>query len=382
MKQQNQIPVRIQSLIIDFLKGSITVENERKLHAWIHVNKENRQVFKTLKTAWLLLDNSDYRQKTESEWGRMHRMIKERQPLKARRRGQVSAISSWRGVLRIAAIVTVFYILGYLTFHFLDQYGGQSGVAKTEIISPLGSRVSVSLPDGTKVDLNAGSILSYGEDYGRKERGVYLEGEGFFSVARNDKKPFRVRTSTIEITALGTAFNVKAYEEEETVQTTLVEGMVRIADKNNLLEQVYLRPNQMAVYHKQEERISLNEGDSNERIRQEAKELIKDSPSVRVSGVDPKPVISWKDEQWLISHEQLGSLAKKLERRYDVTIVFDEESVNKYAFSGTLKDETLEQVLNVIKLTAPVEYEIEHKQVRIWANLELAKKYEQLLNDQ
>ena len=95
----------------------------------------------------------------------------------------------------------------------------------------MGSRAQFTLSDGTAVTLNAGSKLKYDNRFGIKDRIVQLEGEGYFKVAKDTKRPFIVKTSHLNVMALGTAFNVKAYSDDKTIETTLVEGSVKIEEK-------------------------------------------------------------------------------------------------------------------------------------------------------
>jgi transmembrane sensor len=99
----------------------------------------------------------------------------------------------------------------------------------------LGGRSEVILPDGSKVKLNAGSNISYSNNFGYAERNILLEGEGYFEVETNPQIPFVVEASGLKIKAFGTIFNVKAYPEEEEITTTLVEGMVKLREKTLIL---------------------------------------------------------------------------------------------------------------------------------------------------
>ena len=128
-----------------------------------------------------------------------------------------------------------------------DDYQYQNAV---KIAVPLGAKSCITLPDGTKAWLNAGTELTYNEDYGQKKRTLFLTGEAFFDVAKDKEHPFIVNTSDLIIQALGTQFNVKAYPEEKIITTTLVEGKidVRMIKSNRQLKKVTLLPNEEIVY--------------------------------------------------------------------------------------------------------------------------------------
>lgn len=99
-----------------------------------------------------------------------------------------------------------------------------------------------------------------------------------------------------------------------------------------------------------------------------------------VDKIDPIPIISWKDKQWIFKGEELDQLAVKLERRYNVKISFEDESLKKYKFSGTLTDLTFEQVLMVIQLSAPILFKIEGNNVAFKENVLYKKKYDQMIS--
>lgn len=114
-------------------------------------------------------------------------------------------------------------------------------------------------------------------------------------------------------------------------------------------------------------------------LLQEKHNNTSDNQMLVLPQVDPVIYTSWKDQRWIFISEELESLAVKLERRYDVKISFDNEALKHYKFSGTLADETLEQVLNVIKYTAPIKYTIINKHVYLTTNTSSKANYDKLL---
>jgi ferric-dicitrate binding protein FerR (iron transport regulator) len=218
-------------------------------------------------------------------------------------------------------------------------------------------------------------------DYGTNNRNVFLEGEAYFKVTKNKKLPFKVNTSDITITALGTAFNVKAYNDEGTIETTLEEGSVRIDDLHKgskSSKSVILKPSQIATFHKQAGNVAVT-GQA-PAVTKPASRLPASVP-VRVSNVaDTRLYTSWKDPRWIFKNEKLSLLVTKLERRYDVDIIFMDKSLEDYAFTGTLLEESLEQVLAAIMYTAPVRYEINAKEVRLYEDRNTMNQYKGIMN--
>ncbi len=184
-------------------------------------------------------------------------------------------------------------------------------------------------------------------------------------MARNPELPFYVKAGNINIMAVGTEFNIKAYDDEELIETTLVEGKVKITmedtndSKDNFID---LNPNQKAIYIKETKSFSLDKIDATDPAEPVPTKTIYDNLLISPK-VDVNQVAAWTEGKLVIRGDALESLCMKLQRKYDVTFIFKDEEIKKYRFSGILLDETLEQVLSAIKLTAPIEYSISGKNV-------------------
>jgi ferric-dicitrate binding protein FerR (iron transport regulator) len=269
--------------------------------------------------------------------------------------------------ISIAAILAITFISG--VFYALTRESGISvavpEVTYSEIKAPFGSQSEVTLPDGSNVLLNAGSTLKYRNDFNTTNRDLSLHGEAYFKVARNPELPFFVKAGNINIMAVGTEFNIKAYDDEELIETTLVEGKVKITmedtndPKNNFID---LNPNQKAIYIKETKSFSLDKVDATDPAEPVPTKTIYDNMLISPK-VDVNQVAAWTEGKLVIRGDALESLCMKLQRKYDVTFIFKDEGIKKYRFSGILLDETLEQVLSAIKLTAPIEYSISGKNV-------------------
>lgn len=174
---------------------------------------------------------------------------------------------------------------------------------------PRGGEYNLLLSDNTKVYLNAGSSLRYPVRFSGDRREVILEGEGYFEVTRDTAKPFVVKTGSVNVQVLGTAFNVNAYPEEENVETTLVEGKVRVDGKN---EQRILEPGTQLVYDKRRENMV-------------------------VLKVDTEEYISWKDGYYYFKRETLGRIMDRLSRWYNLNVFYQNEELKSIEFGGRLK---------------------------------------------
>lgn len=204
------------------------------------------------------------------------------------------------------------------------------------VIMPFGKNSRITLSDGTKVWLNAGSQLLYPSTFTRKTREVLLIGEAFFEVTHNKEKPFIVRTEHIDVEVFGTSFDVSAYTDDKFFETVLVDGKVGIeVKKEGFLsgkEKIILLPNQRIV-------IDKVEGDT------------------KVSQVDVSLYTSWKDGMLKFETENLDRILRKLERYYNKKVIIKDTSLGGYKISGKLDlKSSMEEVLDVIQLTVPIDW--------------------------
>lgn len=206
-----------------------------------------------------------------------------------------------------------------------------------KIIIPYGKKSMIMLSDGTKVWLNAGSQLIYPSVFSEKTRQVMLVGEAFFDVAKNTEKPFVVRTTDISIHVLGTRFDISAYPEDKLIQTVLAEGKINLTySGKGILNREYsveMKPNQMVVVNK-------STGES------------------RSQTVDVSKFVSWKDGMLEFEKVDLIRALKQVERYYNVRIQLANPLIGSFKLSGKLDlKEEPEEVLNVIKLTVPIDWQ-------------------------
>ena len=279
---------------------------------------------------------------------------------------------------RIAAILVLAFVLGGTISYFVFDKKLASTGTFCEIAAPLGSTSEIVLPDNSRVWLNAGSKIKYSTSFNQNNRTLYLEGEGYFKVAKNKNLPFIVDAFGFEVKAVGTEFNVKAYSTDATIITTMVEGKVTLQhSKENILDGVYLVPNQKATFFKSKESLTI---ETIKKLKESKKELnyIPEHRLIIDPNIDPKSIVSWKDNRLIIEREQLGELAEKLSRKYNFNFEFKSEDIKTTSFTGTLEDETLQQVMNAIKLTAPIDYEIIGKTVIIERNENRTKEFKKL----
>lgn len=218
-------------------------------------------------------------------------------------------------------------------------------VTYNTIATPRGGQYHLVLADGSKVWLNASSSLHYPTSFTGAERKVELTGEAYFEVksltsAGNKKMPFIVNVKNMDVKVLGTAFNVNAYDDEEDIRTTLLEGRVDITGLNNTFRQ--LKPNDQSVY------------DRNGNIRV-------------IENADTEQAIAWKNGLFKFNSTSLSAIMRQVSRWYDVDI-FYKGDVKEETFSGDIpRRQNATEVFKVLETTKTVQFSIENKNVIIEA---------------
>jgi len=181
----------------------------------------------------------------------------------------------------------------------LISYSYQNQPNKTNevntIFTPKGGQYQVILADGTKVWLNAASSLKFPTSFMGNDRTVELEGEGYFEVAREQSRPFKVITSTQTITVLGTHFNVNSYKEDEITSTTLIEGSVRILHRNT------------------QESVLLKQGEQ---------AILAGNKVIEVTKIDPKNAVAWRDGLFRFEGTGIKEAMREYARWYDVEVSY------------------------------------------------------------
>jgi len=371
MNDKLYISDREKKALINYLSANFCEQDLAILNNWLSKDATNKLWLDQLSDIWQTSNYAHLQQKIDVQraWEEMQVQLQQNHKKSVPRRNWV----------QVAAIALLALLTGVLGTYFVGKNAAKQKIAPmVEYVAPLGSRSFVKMPDGSKIWLNSGTTIKYQHSFGTDNRNICLSGEAFFEVAKNQRLPFRVNTGDICVTALGTKFNVKAYEEEKTIETTLLEGAVKLeSDVVKLQENLVLKRNEKAVFTKEGRSMQVF-GTATAPKQEKTAERSKPTLQI-IEKIDPLPIVSWKEKRWIISNEKLGSLAVKLERRYDVNFIFDNEILKEYSFGGTLEDETLEQVLKAISFTAPIKYVIDGKMVYIMADGQKMEKFKKLL---
>jgi len=225
-----------------------------------------------------------------------------------------------------------------------------------------GSRMHLSLPDGTKVWVNAGSRIDYGKNFGVTYREVELTGEAFFDVAPDAHKPFIVHTRGLDIRVLGTSFNVKSYPSETTSEATLIRGSIEVSLHNRPKDKIILKPNEKLVVSNDDSLLKAPTPRRRE-IKPESLLVISKPTVQRNTGAIIET--SWVDNKLIFQEEEFTDLARQMERWYAVSIRFDDPKLEKLQFTGTFEKESIRQALDELRLVAKFDYSVEGQEITI-----------------
>jgi ferric-dicitrate binding protein FerR (iron transport regulator) len=240
---------------------------------------------------------------------------------------------------------------------------------QTVLAAPInGQIVKITLPDGSKVWLNAGSVLTYNKDFGGEIREVSLSGEAFFEVmpavspATAKRVPFIIHTRDLDVRVLGTAFNVKSYPGDKQTETSLVHGKVEVLIHNRPEEKFTLRPNEKLVVMN-EETNRLATGKSNNPANNQpfvslSKLTYTEADSLLVE-------TAWVQNKLVFDNESFREVATKMERWYNVEIEFRDEKKQEQRFTGVFENETIQQALDYMNITAPFHYSMHGNKIII-----------------
>ncbi len=332
---ESQNPIRTK--IIAYLDGELGQEGVKELSDWISDSKENARYYSEIKDLWeASVSDASKIADTENEWKKFVSRAK-----KVNRKMRKGRNIEWKTIARIAAVLMIGIFIGSL---LIPDFSKTEPVYCTAI-APEGSVSKLILPDSTLICLNAGSEIRYSVDPHAGQREVFLQGEAWFSVSHAKNRPFVVHTSFYEVNVLGTEFNVKAYDADSRVETTLEKGIVRVnsSGKFRLPEDIYLKPGEQLVFN-------------------------KETNELRIKSVNTRLFTSWKDNKLEFIKMSLNELIVLLERRYGIDIDVENPEILKFHYSGTIKNESVLEIMEVIEHTLPIRYEIKGQTIKIYKN--------------
>ncbi len=325
----------MDSLIARVISGNATEGEIAQIGGWMAESTDNRKEYEERLEAW----------NASGSWISAGEIQRDRLKIaETINKNLVSCSLKSKRLARIyrAAAILAFPIAIGLTVLFFESRPSEAlQHAVCEISAPSGHISQCKLPDGTNVWINSNSKITYDPElFGDEARSVQLDGEAYFEVAKNKRKPFYVRTSLADVKVTGTSFNVKAFSDSELFETVLSEGHIELElNRESKQRVVELEPGERASY------------DLNRR-------------KLQVQDVDTPIYTAWRNGQVIFKDATLGDLTRVLEKIYGVKFRFKDPDMERYRFRGMFSyNNNLIDALEKFKITAKINYYIKDKEV-------------------
>lgn len=318
-------------LITKFLEGRLTTEEEKQLNDWLNDDPGHQKVADDYRMLWQQAGAATHYYLFDIE--KALKATKRRMPSFARKSlfGPLSNIAA--AVLALALITS-----GVLFYQGSNnRKASKMEVVMQEVTTAYGTRSKFQLPDSSTVYLNSGSRLLFPSVFSEGSRDVVLSGEAFFEVRKDVENPFIVKTGSLQVRVLGTAFNVQAYENGEEMSTTLVCGKVQLerVSGSRVTPYAELNPNERAVFNFNDRKLRISKEE------------------------DLEKYTAWKDGKLVFFNDPISVVANKLGNWYNVEVQVNNPKLKNYHFTATFTDEPIEQVLDLLSKSSPMHYKIQ-----------------------
>ncbi len=316
-----------ESQIFSYLDGNLSPDERKRFEELLQSSPEFRAKFQEISHLYRLSEN--YRKQksidVSAAWDTLSRKIAF---LTFREK-------VWNFTRTAAAILLPLFLL--YQYVLLPSVNRNMPEQTITLASMPGVITKAVLPDGSEVWLNSQSELTYPRQFKGKERTVMLEGEAYFNVVSDKKRRFNVvAPHQMIVSAYGTEFNVNTYEDNARHKVTLVNGHVEVA-VGDLSEKEDLLPGEQALY-------------------------TLETKTIITAKADTYVETAWKDGKLVFRREKFENLTEKLTRKFGVTIVLEDEKLRDYEYTATFTDESLEEILELLKMSTPITYTITKQQ--------------------
>ena len=314
----------IQQLIANNLAGNATDEDVLLLERWIKVSPLNKKYYQQVENIWEASDR-----KFESSGISTEEALKS---VMERIEEVPASLRFWHYWQKIAAVLLIPLLISGLLWGRFNKKETQK-VTYQEVFAAYGTRTSIKLSDGSTAWLNSGSSLKYPDHFVNDERIVFLTGEAYFEVESDISKPFIVSTTSVDVKATGTKFNVQAYKNEKEVEVTLVTGKLAVSragiGNGKLISK--LNANQHLDYNTLSGKSELTD-------------------------VETYNYIAWKDGKMIFRNDPLSQVLKEIGQQYNVEFELRGENLQEYRYHATFELETLDEILKILKASSPINY--------------------------
>jgi transmembrane sensor len=258
-----------------------------------------------------------------------------------------------------AAACAIVLTAGYFLLRQNKRLSEEAGQFET-ILTRAGSKTLINLPDSSTVVLNSACRFGYNKGFGAGKREMQLSGEAYFDIHKSPEAPLVIHAGNVIIRVLGTTFNVRANPEDSFVEATLLKGIIEVSLRSDPERKILLRPNEKIVIRRNE----VLPADKPVKAAFKNKDEV-----IAVTKVEPDPIDNsyietvWIKDKMLFHKEPFVSLARKMERWYNVKIILADTSLNELVFTGSLEKETLQEAFRALQHSARFNYKIEGQTV-------------------
>lgn len=328
-------------LLKKFIQGRCTSEESQIVMTWFNANGEEK-FLELIEEDWHNQEDHTTENTDQLQYilKKIHAKISEKELEPVHKENQITdRITHYSRYnyrkYSVAAAVSLLLVATIIFALQFSNYSNNESVA--EVIKkqvPIGQKATIYLSDGTSVMLNAGSSITYPEKFSENAREVKLEGEAFFKVAKDQKRPFTVISRNLTTTALGTSFNIKAYSSGDIIEVALATGKVEIRNNLNETDPVVLIPGELL-------NIDINSGE------------------VRKENFVTKEKLGWTENLLYFKNAEASEVFATLERWYGVTFKFKGEIKESWKYSGEFKNKSLETVLNGISYVKQFDFTLQ-----------------------
>lgn len=320
--------------LLRYLKGTAGEEENLMVEAWCEASPENRKVLEQLYYTLFVADRVSAMKAADVDGS----LAKLKSVIRQKER-KTRTIGWKRYAVVVAAFMAGIVCTGGVLWGLLSD-----SVYRYTALTESGQQASVVLPDGTKVWLNASSTVEYHTSLFSSGRNVNLQGEAYFEVKQDKHAPFIVSAKGIETRVLGTKFNIRAYKQEVTLKTTLLEGAVGVTFPRSERKEITMKPNQQLT-------VDL----------ENMKTQLVDVPDARKS-------IAWIKGKVRFEQSTLKEIAETLEKHYDVHINIADVALQQQRFTGDFDlTDPIDQILSALSLTNKFDYQIQGREVELTA---------------
>ena len=336
MDEQSLHTDTVNDWITGYLTNSLTPEDMQSLQEWLNASEKNRKYFSDMQEVWIAA--SDETDDMDFNKERAYQLFLKQTEASGRQGTNKRKAFQLRPWMYDAAMIIVVFICGTIAFQ-TGKSVIRNQLTQIAIEAPYGSKTKLYLPDGTLVWLNAGSKMSYAQDFGINERALNLTGEAYFEVTRNEHIPFKVHTNELDVKVLGTKFNFRNYQDDLEAKVCLLEGKVALSTQQ---KETILHPDQQAL-------------------------LDKKTGNLLISSTKAAYSAEWTNDRLYFDEALLPDIVKELERSYNIKITIADAALNSVRFYGNFrrKEQSIREIMDVLSSTDKMTYTIEGKNIVI-----------------